>query len=333
MVVTDVAASDGVEQAAVLAWAGAVEQASEHPIARAIVARARAGGQSFEDFASFSAAPGFGVTGMVGGHAVAVGKPNTMAGGDLPSEVGRAIGAWEAEGKTAVAVCRDGEVVGALAVADTLRSTAASAVDELQALGVRCVLVSGDHEFSARATGRAIGVEDVVAGALPADKVDIVRRLQADGRSVAMVGDGVNDGPALATADLGVAIGSGTDVAIAAAEMVIVRDDLRAVPVAIRLARRTLRTIRGNLVWAFCYNVVAIPVAALGFLDPLIAAAAMAISSGFVVWNSSRLGHANVGLDGAPAPGSDRRQQTAATETGDETATRGGPARELSAVH
>jgi cation transport ATPase len=170
-------------------------------------------------------------------------------------------------------------------------------VRALRTLGLHCVLVSGDHESSALAAGRWIGIDDVVAGALPTEKVAIVRKLQAEGRSVAMVGDGVNDGPALATADLGIAVGSGTDVAIGAAEMVVVRDDLLAVPVAIGLARQTLRTIRGNLVWAFCYNVVAIPVAALGLLDPLIAAAAMAASSGFVVWNSSRLRHAGAGFD------------------------------------
>ena len=332
MVVTDVAISDGVVENSVLAWAGAVEQASEHPIGRAIVALARAGGRSIEECASFIAAPGYGVTGTVAGHVVAVGQPNAIAGTDLPSEVGRAIAAWEADGKTAVAVSRDGEVVGALAVADTLRSTAASAVGELRALGLHCVLVTGDHESSARATGRAIGIEDVVAGALPVDKVAIVHRFQAEGRSVAMVGDGVNDGPALATADLGIAIGSGTDVAIGAAQMVIVRDDLRAVPVAIRLARRTLGTIRGNLVWAFCYNVVAIPVAALGLLDPLIAAAAMAISSGFVVWNSSRLGHAGADFDAA-ATASKVSHHATAGASGEEKLVPGRSVRELSGAH
>jgi P-type E1-E2 ATPase len=165
-------------------------------------------------------------------------------------------------------------------------------VQALQALGLRCILLTGDNEPTARAIGAAIGVSEVVAGALPADKVALIRRLQDQGRSVAMVGDGINDGPALASADLGLAIGSGTDVAINAADLIIVRDDLGVVATAIGLARRTLRTIHGNLAWAFAYNVAAIPLAAFGRLNPLIAAAAMALSSGFVVYNSSRLRHA-----------------------------------------
>jgi P-type E1-E2 ATPase len=167
--------------------------------------------------------------------------------------------------------------------------------------------LTGDNEATARAVGAAIGVTDVVARALPADKVSLIRRLQQEGRSVAMVGDGVNDGPALACADLGLAVGSGTDVAINAADLIIVRDDLRIVPTAISLARRTLKTIRGNLAWAFAYNVAAIPLAACGFLNPLIAGAAMALSSAFVVWNSSRLRHFSernvLVAAGGPAPG------------------------------
>jgi cation-transporting P-type ATPase A/B/Cu+-exporting ATPase len=200
---------------------------------------------------------------------------------------------WEALGWTAVLVACDDVVIGALAVADTVRPSAAPAVRELQARGLRCILLTGDNEPTARAVGALIGVTEVVAGAMPAEKVALIRRLQGEGRSVAMVGDGINDGPALASADLGLAVGSGTDVAINAADLIIVRDDLRVVATAISLARRTLRTIRGNLAWAFAYNVAAIPLAALGRLNPLIAAAAMALSSGFVVYNSSRLRHAS----------------------------------------
>jgi cation-transporting P-type ATPase A/B/Cu+-exporting ATPase len=189
----------------------------------------------------------------------------------------------------------DDAIVGAVAVADTVRPSAAEAVSDLRALGLHCILLTGDNAETARAVGESIGVSDVVAGALPVEKVEVIRRLQASGRSVAMVGDGVNDGPALASADLGLAIGSGTDVAINAADLIVIRDDLRVVATAIGLARRTLKTIRGNLAWAFAYNVAAIPLAACGLLNPLIAAGAMALSSGFVVWNSARLRHFDAG--------------------------------------
>ena len=190
-----------------------------------------------------------------------------------------------------VLVGRDGVMVGALAISDRVRTTAFSAVRDLKALGLRCVLVTGDHEAAARAVATSIGVDDVISGALPADKVGAIRRLQQEGHRVAMVGDGINDGPALASADLGLAVGSGTDVALESADLIIMRDDLTAVPTAITLARRTYLTIRTNLLWAFAYNVIAIPLAAFGFLNPLIAGAAMALSSGCVVWNSSRLRH------------------------------------------
>jgi len=192
---------------------------------------------------------------------------------------------------------RDGAAIGALALADAVRASAAPAVRELQALGLRCVLLTGDNETTARAVGASIGIDEVFAGVLPAEKVAIIRRLQGEGRCVAMVGDGINDAPALAAANLGLAVGSGTDAAINAADLIIVRDDLCVAATAIRLARRTLGTIRGNLVWAFLYNLAAIPIAAAGLLDPLIAGAAMTLSSSFVVWNSSRLRHI------APRPG------------------------------
>jgi P-type Cu+ transporter len=180
-------------------------------------------------------------------------------------------------------------VLGVLSVADQVRSGAPAAVARLHALGLHCLLVTGDNEPTARAVAVAVGIDQVVAGALPADKVATVRALQAAGHSVAVVGDGVNDAPALAAADLGIALGSGTDVAIEAADLIVVRDDLMVAADAVTLARRTLRTIRANLAWAFAYNVVAIPVAAAGLLDPLIAGGAMALSSVLVVWNSSRL--------------------------------------------
>jgi P-type E1-E2 ATPase len=189
-----------------------------------------------------------------------------------------------------VLVARDGRAVGMLAVADAVKPSARPAVESLRRMGLRCILVTGDAEATARAVAKQAGLDEVHAQALPPHKVAIVRELQQGGHQVAVVGDGVNDGPALATADLGLAVGSGTDVAIAAADLVLVRDDLRVVPLALELARRTLTTIRGNLIWAFGYNVAAIPLAMSGHLDPLIAAAAMAASSAFVVWNSGRLG-------------------------------------------
>jgi P-type E1-E2 ATPase len=210
----------------------------------------------------------------------------------VPQSIADSCARWEALGRTAVLVGRDEAVVGAIAISDTIRPSAAAAISDLRALGLECVLLTGDNEATARAVAASIGVTEVVAGALPAQKVEVIRGFQAQGRSVAVVGDGINDGPALVVADLGLAVGSGTDVAINAADLIVVRDDLRVVAAAVGLARRTLKTIRGNLAWAFGYNVVAIPLAALGFLNPLIAGAAMVLSSGFVVWNSSRLGKA-----------------------------------------
>ncbi len=192
-------------------------------------------------------------------------------------------------------------MVGALAVSDKVRSTALAAVRDLKALGLHCVLVTGDHEAAARTVATSIGVDDVISAALPADKVAAIRQLQQEGHRVAMVGDGVNDGPALACADLGLAVGSGTDVAMESADLIIMRDNLTAVPTAITLARRTYLTIRTNLLWAFGYNVIAIPLAAFGFLNPLIAGAAMALSSGCVVWNSSRLRHFSTDVRGRPS--------------------------------
>lgn len=290
MAVVGVATAPGVEDRDLLHAAGSVEAASEHPIARAVAAAAGAAGR-LSPVTSFRSVPGLGAEGTVEGRRVVVGRP-TLPGTPLPAQLARLegrIAEWERAGRTVIVVRRDDEVVGAVAVADALRASAAPAVRALRDMGLRCVLVSGDNEATVAAVGAAIGVDEVVAGALPDEKVAFVRSLQHAGKSVAVIGDGVNDAPALATADLGLAVGSGTDVAIDAADLVVVRDDLRVVATALVLARRTLRTIRANLVWAFAYNVVAIPVAALGFLDPLVAAGAMAVSSGFVVWNSSRL--------------------------------------------
>jgi Cu+-exporting ATPase len=287
MAVVDLVAVPAVGEEALLRLAGGVEAASEHPIARAIC-RAAAGVSPLPSVASFRAVPGIGASGVVEDHEIGVGRAQ-LGGAPLPDELARSTQEWEHAGRTVVVVHRDGIPIGTIAVADAVRASAAPAIRALQAMGLRCVLVSGDNEPTVRAVGAAIGVDEVVAGALPGEKVAVVRALQEVGHSVAVVGDGVNDAPALATADLGLAVGSGTDVAIDAADLIVVRDDLRIVAVALALARRTLRTIRSNLLWAFGYNVIAIPLAAAGLLDPLIAAGAMALSSAFVVWNSARL--------------------------------------------
>jgi P-type E1-E2 ATPase len=268
-----------------------VEDASSHPIARAIVPEARARELTIPPVGEARSLAGLGATGTVEGESVLVGSAGLLArqGSEVPTQLIRARAAHEEAGETTVLVARGGRAVGLVAVADTVKPGARSAVEALQRMGLRCVLVTGDAEATARAVAAQVGIDEVRASALPAQKVEIVQELQAQGRSVAAVGDGVNDGPALAAADLGLAMGSGTDVAIAAADLVLVRDDLRVVPVALGLARRTLTTIRGNLIWAFGYNVAAIPLAMSGHLDPLIAGAAMAASSAFVVWNSGRL--------------------------------------------
>ncbi len=300
MAVVNVAGAPGIERSALLRWAGALEQGSEHLVGRAIASAAQAELGALPPVHGFMALPGVGARGTVDGHEVAVGKADLFSQrmATVPAMLAARCAQWESRGRTAVLVGRDGAIVGAVAVADAIRPSAASAVRELHARGLHCVVLSGDNEPTTRAVADAIGVTDVVASALPADKVAVIRRLQKEGRSVAMVGDGVNDGPALACADLGLAVGSGTDVAINAADLIIVRDDLGGVVTAIDLARRTLKTIQGNLAWAFGYNVAAIPLAACGLLNPLIAGAAMALSSGFVVWNSSRLRHVG---DGGPS--------------------------------
>ncbi|HEY5318294.1 MAG TPA: heavy metal translocating P-type ATPase [Solirubrobacteraceae bacterium] len=291
MTLTDIELLDGLEEDDVLRWAGAVERASEHPVARAIAAMAEHRLGDLPEAESFTALPGIGARGTVEGHELYIGRAHADPGqgGALPPHLADRCAEWEGIGRTVVVVRRDGDTVAALALADQVRPSSAPAVRQFRTLGLRCILLTGDNETTARTVAAAVGIDEVVAGALPSDKVALIRRLQDEGRSVAMVGDGVNDAPALATADLGLAVGTGTDIAINAADLIIVRDDLCVAATAVTLARRTLRTIRGNLAWAFIYNLAAIPLAAFGLLNPLIAAAAMGLSSTFVVGNSSRL--------------------------------------------
>ncbi|GAA1390657.1 heavy metal translocating P-type ATPase [Pseudonocardia kongjuensis] len=284
MTVTDVAAAPGVDPELLLARAAAVESGSEHAIAAAVRRHARDAGLAVPEVGEFVALPGLGARGTVDGVAITVGRPPADTGA-----LAERIAGWEASGHTVVAVQVRDELAGVIALADPVKESAPVAVAELVAMGLRPVLLTGDRPAAAHAVARACGIDDVVAGALPDDKVDHVRALQAQGRTVAMVGDGVNDAAALAAADLGIAVGSGTDVALEAADVVLVRDDLRVLPATVELARATMGTIRGNLWWAFGYNTAAIPVAMAGLLNPLLAGAAMAISSFLVVTNSLRL--------------------------------------------
>ncbi|MFI1648058.1 heavy metal translocating P-type ATPase [Streptomyces avidinii] len=281
----------GVDERELLRLAGSLEHASEHPIARAVATGAaqRAGALPVPE--SFENVAGLGVQGVVDGHAVLVGRERLLADWSigLPAKLAEAKTAAEAAGSTAVLVAWDGAARGVLTVADAVKETSAEAVARLRALGLTPVLLTGDHRAVAETVAREVGIDEVIAEVLPQDKVDVVRRLQAEGRTVAMVGDGVNDAAALAQADLGLAMGTGTDAAIEAGDLTLVRGDLRVAADAIRLSRRTLATIKGNLFWAFGYNVAALPLAAAGLLNPMIAGAAMAFSSVFVVTNSLRL--------------------------------------------
>ncbi|WP_332665109.1 heavy metal translocating P-type ATPase [Aeromicrobium sp.] len=290
MTLHDVIVADGEDRAEVLRIAGALEDASEHPIARAIADAARSELGELPVVEGFSNSEGLGVQGVVEGRAVVVGREAFLADwsqyvGDLAGPKGEA----EAQGRTPVVVGWDGAVRGVLVVADTIKESSAEAIRQIRDLGLRPVLLTGDNERAARAVAATVGIDEVYAEVRPSEKVDVVRKLQEEGRTVAMVGDGVNDAAALAQSDLGLAMGTGTDAAIEAADLTLVRGDLRAVPDAIRLSRRTLGTIKGNLFWAFAYNVVGIPLAAAGLLNPMLAGAAMAFSSVFVVSNSLRL--------------------------------------------
>ncbi|MGW4075199.1 heavy metal translocating P-type ATPase [Streptomyces asiaticus] len=281
----------GVDERELLRLAGALEHASEHPIARAIADGAAERIGDLPAPADFRSEPGLGVQGMVDGHAVLVGREKLLGAWaiELPEDLAAAKAAAESEGQTAVAVAWDGAARGVLLVADAVKETSAEAVAQLRALGLTPILLTGDNRLVAEAVAREVGIDDVIAEVLPQDKVDVVKRLRDEGRTVAMVGDGVNDAAALATADLGLAMGTGTDAAIESGDLTLVRGDLRVAADAIRLARRTLGTIKGNLFWAFGYNVAALPLAAAGLLNPMIAGAAMAFSSVFVVTNSLRL--------------------------------------------
>ncbi len=287
MAVAEVRPADGVDEGQVLRDAAAVEAGSEHPIARAIVAATPPFAHRLDDF---QALPGLGARGRVNGRQVLVGRPALLRehGIDVPEGAEAPRAARTLPG-AAVAVASDGVYLGEIVVSDQVRPSSASAVARMRALGLRPVLLTGDSRAAAEAVAAEVGIEDVIAEVLPAGKLDAVTSLQRDGRVVAMVGDGVNDAAALAAADLGIAMGAGTDVAIAASDLTLMRSDLAGVPDAIRLSRATLGAIKGNLFWAFAYNVAALPLAVAGLVTPVIAAAAMAMSSAFVVANSLRL--------------------------------------------
>ncbi|HYN72344.1 MAG TPA: heavy metal translocating P-type ATPase [Nakamurella sp.] len=295
MSLIDVVAAAGEDADEVLRLSGALENDSEHPIAQAIAAGATERTGDLPRAEGFAAVAGLGVQGVVDGHAVVVGRPQLLADWSLtlPAELEMAWAAAQARGRTVVAVAWDGRPRGILTVADAVKPTSAQAIRELRGLGLTPILLTGDNPTVARSVADEVGIDvgpdTVIAGVLPAEKVEVIKRLQAAGRVVAMVGDGINDAAALAQADLGLAMGTGTDVAIEASDLTLVRGDLRAAADAIRLARRTLAIIKGNLFWAFAYNVAAIPLAAAGLLNPMLAGAAMAFSSVFVVSNSLRL--------------------------------------------
>ena len=288
MALAEVVPAVGVDRDEALRVVAALESASEHPVARAIAA---AGGEGLVAPESFRNREGLGVEGVVDGRAIVAGRPSLLAewGIELGEELAAARARAERDGNTAIVAAWDGQARALFVVADRIKPTSAEAIRRLRELGLRPVLLTGDNRETARVVAGAAGIDEVVAEVLPAGKADVIRRLQAEGRVVAMVGDGVNDAPALAQADLGLALGTGTDVAIEASDLTLVSGDLRAAADAIRLSRRTLTTIKGNLFWAFAYNVAALPLAAAGLLNPVIAGGAMALSSVFVVSNSLRL--------------------------------------------
>ncbi|MFF8961666.1 heavy metal translocating P-type ATPase [Streptomyces globisporus] len=283
--------TDTTTETEVLRIAGALENASEHPIAQAVASAATDTTGPLPTPEDFTNVPGLGIQGIVEGHAVLVGREQLLAEWEirLPAHLAEAKQAAEAAGRTAIAVAWDGEARAVLEIADAVKDTSAEAVRRLRALGLTPILLTGDNRAVAESVAAEVGIDEVYAEVMPQDKVDVVKRLQGEGRSVAMVGDGVNDAAALAQADLGLAMGTGTDAAIEAGDLTLVRGDLNAAADAIRLSRRTLSTIRTNLFWAFAYNVAALPLAAAGLLNPMIAGAAMAFSSVFVVGNSLRL--------------------------------------------
>ena len=291
MSLTGVTVAGGQDRREVLTVAGALEDASEHPVARAIARSARETGAPLPAVESFENIEGLGVQGIVDGRAVQIGRPKLMQqwGLEIPDELTQARQVAEGQGATAVLIAWDGQVRGLLSVADTVKPTSKQAIAQLKGLGLRPILLTGDNKATAQSVAASVGIEDVIAEVMPSEKAAMVRQLQAAGNVVAMVGDGVNDAPALAQADLGLAIGTGTDVAIEASDLTLVSGDLRSAGDAIRLSRATLRIIKQNLGWAFGYNIAALPLAAAGLLNPLIAGAAMALSSVSVVANALRL--------------------------------------------
>jgi len=291
MTLIDAVPATGITREELLRFVGAVEDASEHPIAQAIAAGARNAIGPLPEVESFEATAGLGVQGVVDGLAVVAGRERFLADWSLhlDDELGAVLAEAELKGQTTIAAGVDGKVAGVIVVADTIKATSSQAVREFRALGLHPVLLTGDNQRAAQAVAAEVGIDEVIAEVLPAEKVSAVQRLQDEGRVVAFIGDGVNDAAALAAADLGLAVGTGTDAAMEAADLTLVRGDLVAAADAIRLARRTLATIKGNLFWAFAYNVAALPLAAAGLLNPMIAGAAMALSSVFVVSNSLRL--------------------------------------------
>jgi Cu+-exporting ATPase len=317
MSLTDAVPAPGEDTGELLRLAGAAEDASAHPIAAAIAdgARQRLGPDlpAVEDFTSHQ---GLGISAVVDGHAVVAGRARWLESEwaqPVPAALADRAAEAEAAGQTAVFAGWDGQVRGVLIVSDTIKPTSAEAVARLRGMGLRPVLLTGDNARAARAAADQVGIDEVIAGVLPAGKAAVIKELQASGQVVAMAGDGVNDAAALAQADLGLAMGTGTDAAIEASDLTLIRGDLRAVPEAILLSRRTLATIKGNLFWAFAYNIAAIPLAAAGFLNPLIAGAAMAFSSVFVVTNSLRLRRFRTRAGRADNPG--QRNQLAVPVT------------------
>ena len=291
MALVDLTTTGHTTHTELLRTAAAVEDASEHPVATAIVTAARREHDELPDVTDFTGLPGLGARGTVEGHHILVGTARLMTTHHItiPDHIHTQRLTWEQQGRTTVLVATDGTLTGLIALADTVKPSAPAAIQKLHALGLRTVLLTGDNTATARAVADEVGIHDVTAEVLPDGKADVITRLRAQGHSVAMVGDGVNDAPALAVADLGMAVVTGTDVALGAADLILVRDDLSVVPCAVQLARATLATIHGNLAWAFGYNVAAIPLAAFGLLNPLIAGGAMVLSSLFVVTNSLRL--------------------------------------------